>query len=90
MRAVLVVRLLQQFECRLQFGFVLDVEHPQQLFERRPHPFDATVHPWALRLDALMTDAEPAQCKSEDPRSEGGFIVGSDFLGFAVMLDSIQ
>lgn len=34
MRPMLVVRLLQQFERRLQFGFVLDVEHPQQLLER--------------------------------------------------------
>ena len=90
MRAVLIVRLLQQFERRLKFGFVLDVEHPQQLFERRPHPFDVTIHPWALRFDALMTNAEPPQGEGEYPGGEDRFVVGSDLLWLAVMLDRIQ
>jgi hypothetical protein len=67
MRSVLVVGDAQQIERRLQFGFVPDVERSQQLLEGRPDAFDAAVHPWALRCDALMFDAEPAQGECEDP-----------------------
>lgn len=54
MRSALVVGVAQQVERRLQFGFVPDVERPQQLLEGRPDAFDAAVHPGALRCDALI------------------------------------
>lgn len=74
----------------MQLGFIAKIEHPQQLFERRPHPFDAAVHPLLSRFDPLMLDAEPAHDECEDPGSEDRLVVGSDLLGLAVMLDGIQ
>ena len=90
MRTALVVSLFQQFERRLQLGFIAKIEHPKQLFERRPHTFDAAVHPGALWFDALVADTDPTQGEGERQRSEDGFVVGSDLLRFAVMLDGIE
>ena len=90
MRAVLVVGLAQQAQRRLQFDLVLHVEHPQQLFERRPDAFDPAVHPRAVRLDALVANTEPAQREGEHPGREDRFIVGSDLSRLAVVLDGIQ
>ena len=44
----------------------------------------------SIRLDALMPDAQPTQCKGEAPGSEDGFVVGPDLPRFAVMLGGVQ
>ncbi|GAA4804565.1 hypothetical protein GCM10023307_34010 [Lysobacter hankyongensis] len=62
----------------MKFGFVPDVVGPQLLLERRPDAFDAAVHPWALRCDALMFDAEPVQGEAEDLGRENRFVVDYD------------
>lgn len=90
MRAVPVVGVAQQVQPRLQFGLVLQVEHPQQLLERRPGALDAAVHPGAVRLDALVADAEPAQRKRERPGGENRFVVSSDAFWFSVMFDGFE
>ena len=90
MRAVLVVGLAQQVQRRLQFDLVLHVEHPQQLFERRPDAFDPAVHPLAVRLDALVADAEPVQRKRERPGGENRFVVSSDAFWFSVMFNGFE
>lgn len=78
MRPALLVGVAQQVERRLQFGFVPDVERSQQLLEGRPDAFYAAVHPWALRCDAPMFDAESAQGEDEDSGREDRFVVDSD------------
>lgn len=52
------------------------VRYPRS--QGRPDAFDAAVHPWALRCDALMFDAEPVQGEAEDPGREDRFVVDYD------------
>lgn len=64
--------------------------HAQHLLERGPDPFDAAVHPRAVRQRPLVADPQPLQGEGEDPGREDRFVVGTDCLRLAVVFDGIQ
>lgn len=90
MRPMLVVGLPQHFQCGLQFGLVGYPAHPQRILDGSPDALDPAVHPRAMRFCALVTDVEPVQRESEDPRGEDRLVVGADRLGLSVVVDRIE
>lgn len=90
MGALLVVGVAEHVQRDLKLSFVRDMAYPQHLLERGSDMFDAAIHPRAVRQCPLVANSQPSQSEGEDPRGEHRFVVGTDRLRLAVVLDGIQ